>query len=140
MNIYVGNLANGVADTHLRELFGRYGNVSSAVIIKDKITREPRGFGFVEMDSNEEANAAINGLNGSEYEGRVLKVNEARPREERPAPRFNSGGSGGGFNRGGSGGGFNRDRQGGGGGFRGGDRGGFNRGGGDRGGRGSRDY
>jgi RNA recognition motif-containing protein len=101
MNIYVGNLSHSVNENHLRELFERFGAVSSAVIIKDKITRQPRGFGFVEMADDAQANAAIADLNGKEWEGRVLKINEARPREEGGAPRSGGfrqgGGQGGGF-------------------------------------------
>ncbi|HET6568130.1 MAG TPA: RNA-binding protein [Rhodothermales bacterium] len=114
MNIYVGNLPHRTTEDELREAFEAYGTVSSAAIIKDKFTGDSRGFGFVEMPDNTEANSAINELNGQDFGGRTLTVNEARPREER------SGGSRGGFgggNRGGGGGGRGRenDRRGGGG-------------------------
>lgn len=81
-NIYVGNLPWSTTENDLRAAFEAYGTVSSVAIIKDRNTGRSRGFGFVEMDSSEEAAAAINALNGSEMEGRDLKVNEARPRTE----------------------------------------------------------
>ena len=119
MKIYVGNLANAVTEQELQDLFSSFGAVISARIIKDKFTGQPRGFGFVEIEDNDAAQAAINGLNGSECKGQSLRVNEARPPQE---------GGGFGGNRGGGsrGGGFGGNR---GGGF-GGNRGGF--GGGDR--------
>lgn len=82
MNIYVGNLSREVTDGDLREAFEAFGQVSSAMVIKDRFSGESRGFGFVEMPSRSEAQAAINGLNGTELKGRTLKVNEARPRSE----------------------------------------------------------
>jgi len=81
-NIYVGNLPWSTTEDQLRDTFAAYGAVSSVAIIKDRNTGRSRGFGFVEMDSADEARAAINGLNGTELDGRDLKVNEARPREE----------------------------------------------------------
>lgn len=81
-NIYVGNLPWSTTEDELRDTFAAYGSVSSVAIIKDRNTGRSRGFGFVEMDSPDEAQAAINGLNGAEMGGRDLKVNEARPREE----------------------------------------------------------
>jgi RNA recognition motif-containing protein len=139
MNIYVGNLTHSVKDTDLRALFERYGEVKSAVIIKDRETRQPRGFGFVEMSEADAGNAAIAELNGAEFEGRILKVNEARPREEMgPRPGGGGGGYGGGAPRSGGGGGYGGGgRQGGGGGYGGGQRrdgGGGGYGGGGRGG------
>ncbi len=116
MNIYVGNLAREVTDDDLREAFAEFGQVSSASVIRDKFTRESRGFGFVEMPSQAEAQAALNGLNGKDLKGQAISVSEARPR----ADRGGGGGGGGGFGRdrrGGSGGG-SRDRRGGGGGRR----------------------
>jgi RNA recognition motif-containing protein len=95
MNIYVGNLPYGVTDDELREAFGSYGEVVSINVIKDKFSGESRGFGFVEMSNDEEAQSAIDGLNGSEFGGRNLKVNQARPRED----RSNRGGGGGGGRR-----------------------------------------
>jgi len=83
MNIYVGNLTREVNDKDLQELFGQFGQVASATIIKDKFTGESRGFGFIEMPSKEEAMAAISGLNGKELKGRSLTVNEARPKNEK---------------------------------------------------------
>jgi RNA recognition motif-containing protein len=87
MNIYVGNLAYGVNDDQLRSLFEEFGEVSSARVIMDKITGKAKGFGFVEIFSDDAARKAIERLNGTQFEGRTLVVNEARPREERPASR-----------------------------------------------------
>ncbi len=87
MNIYVGNLAYGATDDDLRSAFGAYGTVKSASVIIDKMTGQSRGFGFVEMGSKNEGDAAIAGLNGADLKGRPLKINEARPREERPPRR-----------------------------------------------------
>ena len=101
MNIYVGNLSYGVSDDNLREVFEAFGTVSSAKVITDKYSGRSKGFGFVEMDNDAEANAAIEQLDGAEIDGRSVKVNEARPKEDRPR------GGGGGY-RGGGGGG--RDR------------------------------
>ncbi|MBO6525172.1 MAG: RNA-binding protein [Balneolaceae bacterium] len=84
MNIYVGNLSYGVNDDNLREVFEAYGEVSSAKVITDKYSGRSKGFGFVEMDNDAEAQAAIEQLDGAEIDGRSVKVNEARPREERP--------------------------------------------------------
>ena len=112
MNIFVGNLPYAATDEDLRQAFEAHGEVSSASVIVDKFTGKSRGFGFIEMPNDDQANAAIAALNESDRHGRNIRVNEARPREERPR------GGGGGF---------------GGGGGRGGDRGGY--GGGGRGGR-----
>lgn len=108
MNIYVGNLPYSVSEDDVRQAFEAFGEVASVSMIKDKMTGQPRGFGFVEMNDDGEAQAAIDALNGKDLKGRAMVVNAARPREERPM-----GGGGGG--RGGFGGG-NR-RPGGGGGF-----------------------
>ncbi len=89
MNIYVGNLSYGVNDDNLREVFEAYGEVSSAKVITDKYSGRSKGFGFVEMDNDAEAQAAIEQLDGAEIDGRSVKVNEARPREERPPRRNN---------------------------------------------------
>ena len=102
MNIYVGNLSNDLTEDQLKKAFEAYGEVKSAAIIKDKITGEPRGFGFVEMPSKEQAAAAIQELDGKDLGGRMLKVNEAR---ERVGGRDNRGG---GPRRGGFGGGGGR--------------------------------
>ncbi|MCI0580879.1 MAG: RNA-binding protein [Chloroflexi bacterium] len=83
MNIYVGNLSFDTTEEDLRAAFAAYGEVSSAAIIKDKFSGESRGFGFVEMPRQSEAQTAMQSLNGSELRGRTLTVNEARPREER---------------------------------------------------------
>ena len=84
MNIYVGNLSYGVSDDQLREVFEAYGTVSSAKVISDKYSGRSKGFGFVEMDDDNEAKSAVEDLDGAEIDGRAVKVNEARPREERP--------------------------------------------------------
>lgn len=102
MNIYVGNIPREASEDDLREAFAAFGQVTSVAIIKDRYSGESRGFGFVEMASQEEAQAAINGLNGKEFKGRTLNVNEARPREDRPR------GEGRGGRRGGGGGGGGR--------------------------------
>jgi len=99
MNIYVGNLSYGVTDDNLREVFEAYGEVSSAKVITDKYSGRSKGFGFVEMDNDAEGNAAIEQLDGAEIDGRSVKVNEARPREERPPRSDNFRGGGGGGNR-----------------------------------------
>jgi RNA recognition motif-containing protein len=83
MNIYVGNLSYRTTEDDLRTAFEAYGAVSSASIVMDRETHRSRGFGFVEMPSDEEALEAIQGLNGADLGGRALKVNEARPREDR---------------------------------------------------------
>jgi len=119
--LYVGNLSYSVRDSDLQDLFAAHGTVDSAQVIMDRDTGRSKGFGFVEMSSDQEAQAAISALNGREVEGRSLTVNEARPREE---------GGGGGRGRGGYGGGGGGGRGGYGGGG-GGGRGGY---GGGRGG------
>jgi RNA recognition motif-containing protein len=134
--LYVGNLAYSVDSSTLESLFTQHGAVSSAEIITDRMTGRSKGFGFVEMSSDDEAQAAIAALNGYNHEGRPLTVNEARPKEERPrGGGFGGGGGGyggGGGGRGGFGGGGGRGGSGGGrGGFGGGGRGG-DRGGRDR--------
>lgn len=86
MNIYVGNLPYSMRDDELRELFSAYGTVDSARVIIDRATNRSKGFGFVEMPNAEEAKAAIAGTNGNDSSGRPLRVNEARPRAERPSP------------------------------------------------------
>lgn len=83
MNIYIGNLSFQTTEDELRDLFGEYGTVTSVSIIKDKFSGRSRGFGFVEMESDEEGQAAIESLNESELQGRTIKVNIAKPREER---------------------------------------------------------
>jgi RNA recognition motif-containing protein len=83
MNIYVGNLSYGMSEDELREAFSAYGDVSSVKILSDRETGRSRGFGFVEMPNQSEGEAAITQLNGKELGGRTLRVNEARPREQR---------------------------------------------------------
>ena len=87
MEIYVGNLAWSASEQELSDTFGEYGTVEKATIIVDRDSGRSRGFGFVTMNDNEQGNAAIEALNGIELGGRALKVNEARPREERPPRR-----------------------------------------------------
>jgi RNA recognition motif-containing protein len=132
MNIYVGNLSWNLKDQDLSNLFAAHGEVSSAKIVNDKFTNRSKGFGFVEMPNDDQAQAAIAALNGSEVDGRNIVVNESRPKPE------GSGGGGGGFKKrsfgnGGGGGGL---KKGGGGGYNKGGGGGYNR---DRGGYGN-DY
>ena len=106
MNIYVGNLAKDVTEQDLRTAFEAFGKVTTVSVLKDRFTGDPRGFGFVEMPTNAEAQAAIAGLNGKDVKGQALKVNEARPKRDN---RGGGGGFGGGGGRGGFGGG-GRDR------------------------------
>ena len=126
MNIYVGNLPYKITENDLRDLFSAYGEVTSVSMIKDKMTGQSKGFGFVDMPDGAEGNAAIQGLNEQAVQGRNIKVNEAKPREDRP--REGGGGSRGGF------GGGSRDGGGSRGGFGGGNGGGSRDGGGSRGG------
>ena len=114
MNIYVSHLSFNTDSESLQQLFSEYGEVTSANVITDRVTGDSRGFGFVEMPNDDEAQNAINELNEAEFDGKTINVNVARPKTDR--------GSGGGFNRGG-GGGYNR-----------GGGGGYNRGGGGGGG------
>jgi RNA recognition motif-containing protein len=120
--LYVGNLAYSVRDDSLQQAFAEFGTVTSAKVMMDRDTGRSKGFGFVEMGSDAEAQAAINGMNGQPLEGRAIVVNEARPREERP------GGFRGGY--GGGGGGRSPYGGGGGGGYGGGGGGGYGGGGG----------
>jgi RNA recognition motif-containing protein len=113
--LYVGNLSYNVTSSDLEQLFASHGTVQSAEVISDRETGRSKGFGFVQMGSDAEAQAAISALGGMEHDGRALTVNEAKPREERPR-----GGGGGGYGGGGGGGG----RRGGGGGYGGGGGGG----------------
>src|ERR1044071_6224777 len=127
MNIYVGNLSWNLKDQDLTDLFTPFGEVASAKIVMDKFTQRSKGFGFVEMPNDEQAQAAIAQLNGSEIEGRNLVVNESRPKEGGEGgggfkKRSCGGGGGGGFKKGGGGGGYRGGGSGGG--------GGYNRGGG----------
>ncbi len=101
--LYVGNLAYGISDSSLEQLFSAHGSVQSAQVIMDRDTGRSKGFGFVEMGSDEEAQAAIAAMNGKEIEGRALTVNEARPKESGGGGRGGSGGGGGGYGGGGGG-------------------------------------
>ena len=130
--LYVGNLSYNVRDDDLQQAFAQYGSVSSAKVMMDRDTGRSKGFGFVEMGSDAEAQSAINGMNGQSLDGRAIVVNEARPREERPGGFGGGGGSRGGFGGGGGTGG------GGGGGYGGGGGGGRSGGGGYGGGGGGR--
>jgi RNA recognition motif-containing protein len=130
MNLYIGNLSWTITDNELQDTFEAYGEVASCKIVKDKMTNRSKGFAFVEMPNDAEANAAISALNGQDLKGRAISVNEARPREERP-----QGGGGGGY-RGGGGGG----NRGGGGGYGGGGGGNYGGGGSGYGGGGRNRY
>ena len=155
--LYVGNLPYSVRDGDLEQAFGQFGSVTSAKVMMERDTGRSKGFGFVEMGSDEEAQSAINGMNGQPLGGRSVVVNEARPMEERP-PRsggggfggggggrreggggYGGGGGGGGYGGGGGGGGYGGGGGGYGGGDFGGGGGGRDFGGGGRGGRGGRD-
>jgi RNA recognition motif-containing protein len=103
--LYVGNLAYGIRDEDLQQNFAAFGTVASAKVMMDRETGRSKGFGFVEMSSDAEAQAAIAGMNGKDLEGRAVVVNEARPREERPGG-FGGGGRSGGGGYGGGGGGY----------------------------------
>ncbi len=127
MNIYAGNLSWNLKDQDLQNLFAAHGEVTSAKIVNDKFTGRSKGFGFVEMPNDDQANAAITALNGTEVDGRNIVVNESRPKQE------GGSGGGGGFKKrsfgGGGGGGFKKggyNKGGGGGGYRDRDRGGYN--------------
>jgi cold-inducible RNA-binding protein len=104
VKLYVGNLPYNTSEEDLKELFGAYGAVASVNLINDRETGRSKGFGFVEFDSDDEAKAAIEALNGKDFGGRALVVNEARPKTERPGG-YNGGGQGGGD------GGFNSFRK-----------------------------
>lgn len=108
MNIYVGNLSYKVDEEDLTGIFGEYGDVSSVKLIKDKFTGSSKGFGFIEMANAEEGQNAIAELNNAEIDGRKVKVNEAKEREDNPGFNRNSGG----------GGNFSRNNNSGGGGYR----------------------
>jgi len=112
VNIYIGNLSREVTEDELRQSFEAFGQVTSVNVIKDRYSGESRGFGFVEMSTKSEAQAAINGLNGTSLGERTLSVSEARPRTEGGGGRrpFGGGGFGGG-GRGGAGGGGGRGRR-----------------------------
>jgi RNA recognition motif-containing protein len=122
MNIYVGNLSWNLKDQDLSNLFASHGDVTSAKIVTDKFTGRSKGFGFVEMSNDDQAQAAISALNGSEVDGRNIVVNESRPKPEGGGSgggggfkkrSFGGGGGGGGYKgKGGGGGGYNRDRGG----------------------------
>lgn len=134
--LYVGNLPYSVRDNDLEQAFGQFGAVTSAKVMMERDTGRSKGFGFVEMGSDAEAQAAINGMNGQPLGGRSIVVNEARPMEPRPPRSGGFGGGGGGYGGGGrSGGGYGGGREGGGGGYGGGGRdgGGGGYGGGGRG-------
>jgi RNA recognition motif-containing protein len=120
MNIYVGNLSWNLKDQDLSNLFAQHGEVASAKIVTDKFTGRSKGFGFVEMPNDDQAQAAIAALNGTDVDGRNIVVNESRPKQEGGGgggfKKRSFGGGGGGFKKGGynkgNGGGYNRDRGG----------------------------
>ncbi|GAB1374633.1 hypothetical protein SDC9_18191 [bioreactor metagenome] len=122
MNIFISNLSWAIKDGDLRELFAEYGEITSAKVIMDRETGKSRGFGFVEMPNEEEGKKAIEELDKAEYDGKVITVNVAKPREER------TGGSRGGFGGGNRGGGFGGGSRGGNGGGNRGGSGGYDRG------------
>ncbi|HEX4958668.1 MAG TPA: RNA-binding protein [Lacibacter sp.] len=127
MNIYVGNLSWSMTNEDLSALFEQFGTVTSAKILTDKFSGRSKGFGFVEMDNAEEAQAAISGLNDTDVQGRKIVVNEAQPKKDDGGgfkKRSFGGGGGGGFRKGGGGGGYRGGN--GGGGYKGGG-GGYNR-------------
>ena len=129
--LYVGNLPYSVRDEDLQQSFGQFGSVTSAKVMMERDTGRSKGFGFVEMGSDAEAQAAINGMNGQPLGGRSVVVNEARPMEARPPRTGGFGGGGGGYGGGGSGGGgYGGGGSGGGGGYGGGGGGGGRSGGG----------
>jgi hypothetical protein len=132
--LYVGNLAYSVRDESLQSAFSQFGTVTSAKVMMDRETGRSKGFGFVEMGSDAEAQSAINGMNGQSLEGRPIVVNEARPREDRPGGGGGYGGGGGSRGPYGGGGGGGRGGYGGGGsgggGYGGGGGGGYGGGGG----------
>lgn len=99
MNIYVGNLSYGVTEDELRDAFGAYGDISSVSLITDKFSGQSKGFGFVEMPNNSEADAAIKALNETPLKGRNMRVNQAKPRSDRPQRSGGGGGGGGGGRR-----------------------------------------
>ena len=107
-NIFVGNLSFGTTENTVRSLFESYGSVDRVNIVTDRETGQARGFAFVEMPSDTEGNAAINGLNGRDVDGRTLNVNEARPKAERSGGDFRRSGGGGGYRSSGGGGRQNR--------------------------------
>ena len=108
--LFVGNLSFNTTENQLQDLFAAHGNVIEVDLIMDKFSGRPRGFAFVTMENKEGADAAVQALNGKQVDGRALTVNEARPREERPA---RSGGGGGGYrgDRGGDRGGYRGERR-----------------------------
>jgi cold-inducible RNA-binding protein len=114
--LYVGNLSYDTTSSDLEQLCGQHGTVQSAEVIQDRDTGRSKGFGFVQMGSDEEAQAAIAALNGQEHGGRALTVNEAKPREDRPRTGGGGGGGRGGYGGGSGGGGGGRGGYGGGGG------------------------
>ena len=132
--LYVGNLPYSVRDEDLQQSFGQFGSVTSAKVMMERDTGRSKGFGFVEMGSDAEAQAAINGMNGQPLGGRSVVVNEARPMEARPPRSGGFGGGGGGGGRSGGGGGYGGGGSGGGGGGYGGGGGGYGGGGGGYGG------
>ena len=134
--LYVGNLPYSVRDEDLQQSFGQFGGVTSAKVMMERDTGRSKGFGFVEMASDAEAQAAINGMNGQPLGGRSVVVNEARPMEARPPRTGGFGGGGGGYGggSGGGGGGYGGGAGGGGGGYGGGGGGGRSSGGGSDGG------
>lgn len=111
MNIFIAGLSYSITDADLNDLFGEYGEITSAKVVMDRETNRSKGYGFVEMNDEAAGQKAIDELNGAEYDGRTISVSVARPRAE-GGQRRSGGNGGGGFNRrgGNGGGGYNRDR------------------------------
>ncbi len=100
MTLYVGNVSYDATENQLQDLFAQYGSVTDVNLMVDRVTQKPRGFAFVTFATKEAGDAAIAALNGKDFQGRKLKINEARPREERPPRQGGGGGGGGGGGRG----------------------------------------
>ena len=110
--LYVGNLSYSVRDESLQQAFSQFGQVTSAKVMMDRDSGRSKGFGFVEMGSDAEAQAAIRGMNGQPLDGRAIVVNEARPKEDRPGGGYGGGGGGRGYGGGGGRGGYGGGRGG----------------------------
>jgi len=110
MNIFIAGLSYSITDADLNDLFGEYGDITTAKVIMDRETGRSKGYGFVEMEDETAGQKAIDELNGAEYDGRTISVSVARPRTEGGGGQRRSGGGGFNRNRGGNGGGYNRER------------------------------
>lgn len=110
MNIFIAGLSYSITDADLNDLFGEYGDITSAKVVMDRETGRSKGYGFVEMEDEGAGQKAIDELNGAEYDGRTISVSVARPRTENGGGQRRSGGGGFNRNRGNGGGGYNRER------------------------------